>query len=75
MYVESQVIKLDIQCDQLLPLSLFLIASVIGRLNYWWIFFDSLSHASGIADESPSMPSSRASCPKLRNQADWGHKN
>ena len=46
-----------------------------NRIRHWSIellmnAFDSLSHAFDIADESPSMPSSRASCPKLRNQAD-----
>ena len=40
MYVESWVIvgKLVVQCDHRLLLPPFLIASAIGRLNYWWIF-------------------------------------
>ena len=57
MYVESWVgvVKLDVQCDHDLLLSPFLIESAIGWLNYWWIFFVSLSHAYDIAVESPSM--------------------
>ena len=44
MYVESWVgvIKLDVQCNQGLLLPLFLITSAIGRLNYWWIFCQSI---------------------------------
>ena len=40
MYVELWVgvVKLDVQCDYRLLLPLFLLASVIFRLNYWLTF-------------------------------------
>ena len=42
MYVELwvNVVKLNVQCDRLL-LPFFLIAS-IARLNYWWLFCQSI---------------------------------
>ena len=60
MHVESWVgvVKLDVEYDQRLILPFFLIAPIIGRLNYWWFFF-SLSHAYDIAAERPSMSSYR----------------
>ena len=45
-YVESWVgvVNLDVQCDHRLLLPLILTASAIGRLNYWWIFCQSIPY-------------------------------
>ena len=60
MYAESRVsiAKLGVQYEHRLLVPLFLIAFAIGRLSYW-SFFVSLSHASDIAIESPSISSYR----------------
>ena len=44
MYIELWVcvVKLDVQCSNQLLLPLFLITFTIGRLNYWWIFSQSI---------------------------------
>ena len=79
MYVESQigVVKLDVQCDYRLLLPLFLMASAISRLNYWWFFCQSIPYIWHCCLHIPVI-SRRVSfswCPKLRNQVDWGHRN
>ena len=39
MHIELWVyVILDVQCDHDLLLPLLLIASAVGRFNYWWIF-------------------------------------
>ena len=84
-YVESWVgvVKLDVQCGHRLPLPLILIASAIGRLNYWWIFLSVYPmHMTLLLKDLRclhiALSSCRASfswCPKLHNQVNWGHKN
>ena len=85
MYIESKVsvVKLDVQYDHRLLLPLFLIASAIVWLNYWWFFFSvypmhlvlllKTLECLHITVGSCRVPFS--SCPKLHNQVDWGHKN
>ena len=82
MYIESWVgvVKLDIQCDHRLRLPLFLSASAIGRLNYWWFFLSVyLMHMILLLKYLHiALSSCRVSfswCPKLHNQVDWGHRN
>ena len=82
-YVESWVnfIKLDVQCDHHLFLPLFLIASTINRLSYYFLSvypMHLISLVKGlwclhIALHScgPFFPS----CHKLHYHLDWGHKN
>ena len=84
-HVESWVgvVKLDIQCDHRLFLSLTLIASTIGRLNYWWIFLSVYPiHMTLLLKDLRcfhiALSSCRVSfwsCPKLHNQVNWGHLN
>ena len=79
MYVELWVgvVKLDVQCDYRLLLPLFLMASAIGRLNYWWFFCQSIPYIWHCCLHI-ALISRRISfswCPKLRNQVDWGHRN
>ena len=85
MYIESKVsvVKLDVQYDDRLLLPLFLIASAIVWLNYWWIFLSVYSMDLALLLKTleclhTTVGSCRApflSCPKLHNQVDWGHKN
>ena len=82
-YVESWVnfIKLDVQCNHHLFLPLFLIASTINRLSYYFLSvypMHLISLVKGlwclhIALHScgPFFPS----CHKLHYHLDWGHKN
>ena len=85
MYIESKVsvVKLDVQYDHRLLLPLFLIASAIVWLNYWWIFLSVYPMDLALLLKTleclhTTVGSCRApflSCPKLHNQVDWGHKN
>ena len=85
MYIESKVsvVKLDVQYDDRLLLPLFLIASAIVWLNYWWIFLSVYPMDLALLLKTleclhTTVGSCRApflSCPKLHNQVDWGHKN
>ena len=80
-YVESWVgiVKLDVQCDHRLLLPLILIASAIGRLNYWWIFLSVYPiHMTLLLKDLRcfhiALSSCRVSfswCPKLHNQVHW----
>ena len=84
-YVESwvSVVKLDVQCDHYLLLPLILIASTIGRLNYWWIFLSVYPiHMTLLLKDLQcfhiALSSCRVSfswCPKLHNQLNWGQRN
>ena len=83
MYIEPWVnaVKLDVQCDHHLLLPLFL----INFLSHW-----SIELLPNFLSVYPmhlilllkalrclyiALCSCKASCPKLHNQVDWGHKN
>ena len=84
MYLESWVgvVKFDVKFDHRLLLLLFLIASGIGRLHYWWIFLSVYPmHMTLLLKDLRCLHIALSSCwvsfsrcPKLHNQVDWGHK-
>ena len=85
MHVESWVgvVKLDVQCDYRLLLTLFLIASAIDRLNCWWIFLSVYPmHMTLLLKDLRCLHIALSSCRvpflwclKLNNLVDWGHRN